>query len=143
MISWLLFVAVVVLVTLVLGERTLNAATSLIEKCKPVTAGIYMYVAPWEADENRYHPTRRDRSATLVSKKFWTVAAARKWAEAKHLKYLGGEPCDTVTTVAFVQYGDWEDLFPAVPYWAFPENFGTNDSVWKDEESPYATAWTL
>ena len=112
---------------------------------KPVTAGIYMYCAPWEADENRYHPTRRDRTNTLVSRTFWTVAAARAWAEATHLKYLAGEPPlqPTVTTVAFVQYGDWEDLFPAAPYWAFPQDYGTNESVWKDEEHPYATAWSL
>lgn len=110
---------------------------------KPVRAGVYMYTAPWVESENRYHPIRRDRANTLVSKTFWTVKAARRWAEKTHLKYLAGEPCLTVTTVAFVAYGDWEDLQPAVPYYAFPENFGTNDSVWLRQDDPYATVWAL
>ena len=103
----------------------------LLEGLKPVTAGVYMYVAPWVENENRYHPSRLDRKNLLVSKFFWTVAAARKWVEEKHAKYCAGEQCPTVTTVAFVQYSDWEDLLPAAQYYVFPENFGTNESVWR------------
>jgi hypothetical protein len=90
-----------------------------------------MYCAPWLEEQNMYHPSRCDRNCLLTSKKFWTVTAARRWAEQTHRKYCKGDSSPTVTTVAFVTYGDWEDLMPATPYYAFPQDYGTNNSVWK------------
>lgn len=142
-IDLIVFMVAFVPAMVALGWAIHTGIPMLAERLKPVQAGIYMYTSPWLSDENRYHPARMDRTCTLTSKAFWTVAAARRWAEQKHLKYLAGEPCDTVTTVAFVAYGDWEDLMTAAPYYAFPSDYGSNYCVWLRESDPYATVRSL